>query len=260
VLIAAGDIAACDSQGDEATAALVAAREGTVAALGDTVYESGTPAEYASCYAPSWGRFKDRTRPAPGNHEYSTRNAVGYFGYFGAAAGPAGQGWYSYDLGEWHIVVLNSNCGVGCAAASPQGRWLRADLARHPARCTLAYWHHPRFSSGIHGSTPDMADLYGILYEAGADVVLAGHDHDYERFAPLDPNGAPDLERGIRSFVVGTGGDSFYPIFGQLPGSEVRYSSSFGVLVLTLEPTAYRWEFVTVPGSDFRDAGTGACH
>ncbi|MEY2476396.1 MAG: acid phosphatase type 7 [Actinomycetota bacterium] len=260
VLIAAGDIGACSSQGDEATAALVAAREGTVATLGDTAYEKGTAAEFASCYAPTWGQFKARTRPAPGNHDYSTRNAAGYFGYFGAAAGTAGEGWYSYDLGDWHIVVLNSNCGVGCGAGSRQGRWLRADLARHPATCTLAYWHHPRFSSGIHGSTPEMAELFGMLHEAGADLVLAGHDHDYERLAPLDPNGVPDPQRGIRSFVVGTGGHSFYPIFGRLPGSEVRYDESFGVLVLTLEPTAYRWEFVTTPGHDFRDAGTGACH
>jgi hypothetical protein len=261
VLIAAGDIGACDSRGDEATAALVAARQGTVATLGDNAYENGTPSEFARCYGPSWGRFKDRTRPAVGNHEYNTPGAAGYFSYFGAAAGTPGQGWYSYDLGDWHVIVLNSNCNhVGCGATSPQVRWLRADLAEHPARCTLAYWHHPRFSSGLHGSIDEVADLYEALYEGGADVVLAGHDHDYERFVPLDPDGRPDPRRGIRSFVVGTGGRSFYPFPLQRLGSEVRIGDSFGVLVLTLERSSYRWEFVPVPGRDAHDAGTGTCH
>ena len=261
VLIAAGDIAACDSQGDEATAELVAAREGTVATLGDNAYEKGTAAEFARCYDPSWGQFKDRTRPAVGNHEYGTPNAAGYHGYFGAAAGPPGQGWYSYELGAWHVVVLNSNCGhVGCGAGSPQDRWLQADLAAHPAQCTLAYWHHARFSSGLHGSTDAVDNLYRRLYEAGADVVLAGHDHDYERFAPLDPDGAPDPERGIRSFVVGTGGRSFYPFPLRRTGSEVRIGDSFAVLALTLEARSYAWELVPVPGRDARDTGRGTCH
>jgi hypothetical protein len=260
-LLAAGDIGACDSGGDEQTAALIDEREGTVAALGDTAYERGTAAEFARCYEPTWGRFKDRTRPAVGNHEYATLNASGYYAYFGAAAGRAGQGWYSYELGDWHVVVLNSNCeNVGCAAAGAQGRWLRSDLAAHPARCTLAYWHHPRFSSGIHGSEEPLAELFTMLYDAGVDVVLAAHDHDYERFAPLNAAGVPDPERGVRTFVVGTGGKSFYPIFGQLPGSEVRIDESFGILELTLGADAYQWEFVPVPGRDVHDAGTGTCH
>jgi hypothetical protein len=260
-VLAAGDIAACNSEGDEATAALVAERDGTVATLGDTAYESGTPAEFARCYAPSWGRFRDRTRPAPGNHDYETRGGAGYHGYFGAAAGTAGQGWYSYELGGWHVVVLNSNCdAVGCGPGSAQERWLRADLAAHPVRCTLAYWHHPRFSSGLHGSTDAVAPLYAALYEAGADVVLAGHDHDYERFVPLDPAGMPDPRRGIRTFVVGTGGRSFYPFPLRRTGSEAQIGESFGILVLTLAAGSYRWEFVPVPGRDVRDAGSGACH
>jgi hypothetical protein len=260
-LLAAGDIGDCNGSGDEATAALVAAREGTVATLGDTVYESGTASEFARCYAPSWGRFKDRTHPAPGNHDYATRRGAGYHGYFGAAAGTPGEGWYSYDVGPWHVVVLNSNCdAVGCAAGSAQQRWLQADLAAHPARCTLAYWHHPRFSSGLHGSTSEVAPLFQSLYDAGADVVLAGHDHDYERFVPLDPAGEPDPQRGIRSFVVGTGGRSHYPFPLQRLGSEVRIGDSFGILVLTLGSSSYRWEFVPVPGRDSHDAGTGTCH
>ncbi|MDQ1373903.1 MAG: hypothetical protein QOJ09_1241, partial [Actinomycetota bacterium] len=237
------------------------ARQGTVATLGDTVYETGTPAEFARCYAPAWGPFKDRTRPAPGNHDYATPHGAGYHAYFGAAAGTPGRGWYSYELGGWHVAVLNSNCGaVGCGAGSAQERWLRADLAAHPVRCTLAYWHHPRFSSGLHGSDVDVAPLYQALYDAGADVILAGHDHDYERFTPLDPKGVVDGARGIRTFVVGTGGRSHYPFPGALPGSEVRRGDTFGVLVLTLEASSYRWEFVPASGRDGADAGTGVCH
>jgi hypothetical protein len=260
-LIAAGDIGSCASDGDEATAALVAARAGTVATLGDTVYEKGTATEFAQCYAPVWGRFKDRTRPAPGNHDYATAGGAGYHAYFGAIAGTPGEGWYSYDLGDWHVIVLNSNCRlVGCDAASAQHRWLQHDLATHPTTCTLAYWHHPRFSSGLHGSTADVAPLFQALYDAGADVVLAGHDHDYERFAPLDPAGNADPARGIRTFVVGTGGRSHYPFPRALAGSEVRTGDTFGVLVLTLEPAGYRWQFVPVPGRDARDGGAGVCH
>jgi hypothetical protein len=261
-MLAAGDIGDCNSGGDEATAALIAARPGVaIATLGDTVYEKGTPSEFTRCYAPNWGRFRDRTRPAPGNHDYATKDGSGYYAYFGAAAGRAGEGWYSYELGAWHVVVLNSNCGsVPCATGGAQQRWLQHDLATHPARCTLAYWHHPRFSSGLHGSTVGMADLYRTLYDAGADLVLSGHDHDYERLAPLDPSGALDAARGIRSFVVGTGGRSHYPFPRQITGSEVRLGETFGVLALTLEPTAYRWQFVPVPGRDVTDTGRGVCH
>jgi acid phosphatase type 7 len=263
VLVAAGDIAACGSDGDEATAAVLDGfADATVATLGDNVYESGTAAEFARCYGPSWGRHTARTRPAPGNHDYATARASGYFGWFGAAAGDPAAGWYSYDLGSWHVVVLNSNCGaVGCGAGGAQERWLRADLAGSSAACTLAYWHHPRFSSGsTHGSTGEMAPLWNALHELGADVVLAGHEHHYERFAPLDAAGRVDPERGIRSFVVGTGGRSHYGFAAALPGSEVRHSGTYGVLALTLARGGYDWRFVPEAGRSFSDAGSGRCH
>jgi acid phosphatase type 7 len=260
-LIAAGDIASCRSRGDEATALLLDRLEGTIAALGDLAYEHGTDAEFRQCYAPSWGRHAWRTRPALGNHEYGIQGAAGYFRYFRGAVGRT-AGYYSYDLGSWHIVVLNSNCrpAGGCAAGSPQERWLRTDLAAHPTRCTLAYAHHPRFSSGFHGSDRTLVDLWRALYAAGADVVLAGHDHHYERFRPLTPTGRPDARRGLRQFVVGTGGRSLRPTLFPRRGSEVRHSSSYGVLVLDLRATGYSWRFVPAAGGRFRDAGSNRCH
>ena len=259
--VAAGDIASCSSPGDEATARLLDRVRGTILALGDTVYEHGTPREYARCYAPSWGRHRARTRPAVGNHEYGTAGASGYFGYFGARAGPR-RGHHSYSLGAWHMVVLNSNCAAagGCGIRSPQARWLAAALAAHRSRCTLAYMHHPRFSSGLHGSDETLTHLWRVLYAGGADVVLAGHDHHYERFAPQTPSGRRDRVRGIRQFVVGTGGRSLYPILRRLPNSEAAQTRTFGVLVLRLLPDGYRWRFVAVPGSTYRDSGSGRCN
>ncbi|MDQ2825792.1 MAG: metallophosphoesterase [Actinomycetota bacterium] len=262
-LLAAGDIASCSSNGDEATAALLDARpNATVATLGDNAYESGTATEFARCYDPTWGRQKARTHPALGNHEYGVAKAAGYFAAFGAAAGEAPLGWYSYDLGDWHVVVLNSNCEVvGCATGGTQERWLRDDLAAHPAMCTLAYWHHPRFSSGTtHGSSTAVLPLYTALYDMGADVILNGHEHNYERFAPLDPTGKPDDAKGIREFVVGTGGVSHYPFGPPLPGSEVRNDNTFGLLALTLRPGSYQWQFVPEAGKSFTDSGTANCH
>jgi hypothetical protein len=261
-LVAAGDIASCERDGDEQTAALVARIPGTVAVLGDSVYERGTPQEFASCYAPSWGRFRARTRPAVGNHEYGTPGAAGYFGYFGRRAAHPDRGWYAYRLGGWRIVVLNSNCSRvgGCGPGSAQLAWLRAELRTNRAACTLAYWHHPRFSSGLHGPDRTFAPFWTALSAAGADVVLSGHDHHYERFAPLTPGGRVDRRRGIRQFVVGTGGRSHYPTVRRVPGSEVRDWQTFGVLRLTLRPGAYDWQFVPVAGGRFTDAGTGRCH
>jgi acid phosphatase type 7 len=270
VLIATGDIADCAVPGDEVTAALVRRIDGTVATLGDHAYPSGSRQQFAECYDPSWGTVKDRTRPAPGNHDYETRGAQAYFDYFGGAAGDPGEGYYSYDLGAWHIIVLNSNCDAvgGCEARSRQGQWLRADLAAHAATCTLAYWHAPLFSSGKeHGGEEAMRPAWEMLYQAGADVVLAGHEHNYERFAPQDPNGQLDAQRGIRQFVVGTGGKSLYGFGRPLRTSEVRSAESFGVLVLTLRPSGYDWAFVAAGAgggnrADSRviDDGSGDCH
>lgn len=269
-LVAAGDIAECGAPHARETAALLKRLPGTVATLGDNAYEQGSRDEFANCYDPTWGEEKRRTKPAVGNHEYETRGARGYFGYFGDAAGSKQTGYYSYDLGSWHIIVLNSNCddAGGCEAASSQGRWLRADLDANPAICTLAYWHHPLFSSGkVHGGDVAMREFWTLLYDAGADIVLAGHEHNYERFAPQDPDGERDPRKGIREFVVGTGGASLY-LFGEpMPLSEARNANTFGVLALTLRPKRYDWEFMPVTGgargtmrTPFTDAGSGRCH
>ena len=261
VLIAAGDIASCSSSGDEATASILATLPGAIALLGDTVYDSGTASEFTNCYDPTWGARKADTRPAPGNHDYATANASGYYGYFGAAAGNPSLGYYSYEIGAWHVVALNSNCSSigGCGAGSAQETWLRADLAANPAACTLAYWHHPRFSSGSsHGNQAFMQPIWQALSDYGADIVLSGHEHNYERFGPQDADGAAD-PLGIREFVVGTGGRSHYAFGAAIANSEVRNSDTFGVLALTLHPTGYDWQFVPEAGKTFTDSGTGDC-
>ncbi len=262
VLVGAGDIASCASPGDEATANLLDGIAGTVYTLGDNAYDDGTAAEFAGCYGPTWGRHKARTRPAPGNHDYHTAGATGYFGYFGAAAGDPATGYYSYDLGAWHVVVLNSNCGAvgGCQAGSPQERWLRADLAAHPAACTLVYWHRPHFTSGRNDDNGDMAAAWDVAYAGNVDLILAGHEHVYERFAPQTPTGGADLARGIREFVVGTGGRSHYAITTVRPNSEAHDDNTYGVLKLTLHPSGYDWQFVPEAGKTFADTGSGACH
>jgi hypothetical protein len=259
ILLAAGDIAGCNWDADEATAQLVESQPGTVATLGDNAYGDGTAEQFAECYDPTWGRFKDRTKPAPGNHDYNTNGASGYYAYFGAAAGDPAKGYYSYALGAWHVIVLNSN--IDMSAGSPQEQWLRNDLAAHPAACTLAYWHHPRFSSGgSHGNDEDTAPLFQALYGAGAEIVLSGHEHDYERFAPQTPDAQPDPNFGIREFVVGTGGAQFYDFDPPQPNSEVRNNDTHGVLKLTLNPDGYTWEFLPVAGASFTDSGSGTCH
>lgn len=263
VLVGAGDIAKCGPTlpGAEATAKLLDTIPGTVFAAGDLAYDQGTATEFANCYAPTWGRHKARTRPAPGNHEYGTPGATGYYGYFGAAAGDPAKGYYSYNLGTWHIIVLNSQCTAvgGCEAGSPQEQWLRADLAAHPAACTLAYWHHSRFSSSTtHPSDPRFQPFWEALRAARADVVLTGHSHTYERFAPQDPAGRAD-PNGLRAFVVGTGGKGLTPFGTPEPNSVVRSHAAFGVLKLTLHPTSYDWQFVPVAGATFTDSGTATC-
>ena len=261
VVLAAGDIASCGSSGDEATGDLVASEPGSVLVLGDLAYESGTTQQFNDCYDPSWGPVKNRTYPSPGNHEYQTAGAAGYYNYFGAAAGDPRKGYYSFDLGSWHVVSLNSNCAQigGCGAGSPQEQWLRADLAANPNTCTLAYWHHPLYSSGLHGNHPSVRALWQALYDYNAELVLSGHDHHYERFRPQTANGASDPDRGIREFVVGTGGKSHYAIEAVQPNSEVRDSSTYGVLRLTLRTTGYDWRFLPVGGA-FSDSGSGGCH
>jgi hypothetical protein len=261
VLLAAGDIASCRSLGDEATASLLEGPPTTIAALGDLAYPVGSADDFAGCYDPSWGRFKANTRPAAGNHDYATPGAAAYFDYFGAAAGPRGAGYYSYDLGSWHVVVLNSNCRfVACSRGSPQETWLRNDLALHSAQCTLAYFHHPLFSSTVGTATPAVQPLWQALYDAGADLVLSGHAHNYQRFAPQSPSGAADPTRGIREFVVGTGGNSHRPVGPPIPNQEVTDDTTFGVLKLTLLETGYVWGFVPRSGGVFTDAGAATCH
>ena len=259
VLVGAGDIADCGSDGDEATAALLDALPGTVFTAGDNAYSNGSTTDYASCYDPSWGRHRARTRPAPGNHDYNTSGAAGYFAYFGDLAGPSGRGYYSYDLGDWHIVSLNSE--IDMSVGSAQETWLRADLAASTKQCTLAYWHKPRFSSGTkHGSDSETQPLWQALYDYDAEIAIAGHDHDYERFAPQTPLGTADPARGIREFVVGTGGSSHSGVGTPLPTSEVSNGTTFGVLQLTLGSGTYSWQFVPVAGATFTDAGSGTCH
>ena len=259
VLLAAGDIASCSSSGDAATATLLGAQAGTVATLGDNAYPDGTAADFANCYDPTWGRYKARTRPSPGNHDYHTSGASGYYNYFGTSAGPSGRGYYSFDLGTWHIVSLNSN--VSMSAGSAQEQWLRADLAASTLPCTLAYWHHPRFSSGTtHGNFSAAQPIWQALYDFHADVALAGHEHNYERFAPQTPTGAADPTGGIREFVVGTGGVGHYSGHSAIANSVVFDGSTFGVLKLTLNATSYTWQFIPIAGQSFTDSGSGTCH
>jgi hypothetical protein len=236
--------------------------------LGDDQYEQGALSQYLGSYDLSWGRFSGLTYPAIGNHEYGTPGAAGYFDYFNGAgvlngaAGERGKAYYSYDIGTWHLIALNSNCtqAGGCRAGSPQEIWLKADLAAHPAACTVAYWHHPRFSSGQHGDTALTEPLWQDLYDANADLVLVGHDHLYERFGPQTSTGVADPVRGLREFIVGTGGRSHYGFAAPKPNSEVRNSDTFGVLKLTLHPSSYDWRFVPEAGGTFTDSGSTACH
>ena len=263
ILVGAGDIAYCGNDNDEATAQLLDQIPGTVFTLGDNAYDSGTLNEYNNCYDPTWGRHKSRTTPVAGNHEYVGSQGDGYFAYFGDAAGDRTRGYYDYRLGAWHVIVLNSNCAAvgGCHAGSPQEQWLRGVLAQTQADCTVALVHHPRFSSSSnHGSVAAMQPFWQALYDFGADVVLSGHDHIYERFGLQTPAGSADTVFGLREFIVGTGGRSSYSFATTaLPNSDVR-ARPYGVLKMTLHDTSYDWEFVPVAGQTFTDRGTSSCH
>lgn len=256
VLIGAGDIGVCGSSGTGGTARLLDDRPGTVIAVGDLAYPNGTVEQFEKCYDPAWGRHKERTRPAPGNHEYYTAGAAPYFSYFGFPAGPPGLGYYRYRSGVWQVYSLNSNVADGL-----QLQWLKRELAGQPSTCSVAYFHHPLFSSGPHGLLPSMPPLrepWFELYDAGADVIISAHEHFYERFAPQTPDRQLDVQYGIRQFVVGTGGAPLTQPVRRAANSEVIIST-FGVLRLVLEPQSYRWEFISEGGAVL-DSGTGQCH
>jgi hypothetical protein len=257
----AGDIARCDNGWDEWTARSVDSQAGTVLALGDLAYPHGSATDFRDCYDQSWGRFRDRTRPVPGNHEYDTPGAQAYRDYFGARVSTDGKPWYAFDLGGWRLYALDSNCLIARSCdAEAQLDWLRGDLAAHADPCALAYWHHPRFSSGRHGDEPRVDPLWRAVADGGVDIVLSGHDHLYERFGTLDGGGQPS-EAGMRSFVVGTGGGALTGVRDIKPASEYREPSRFGVLTLDLREGSYAWRFVPAPATEgASDAGSGTCH
>jgi hypothetical protein len=256
-ILAAGDIGECGFGAHE-TGAMLGSMDGIILALGDLAYFQGTAANFRDCYDPAWGRFQDRTRPVPGNHEYESPGAFSYFDYFGDLAGPRGLGYYAFTAGSWRIIALNSGAGAGSmSASSAQVQWLRGELDNNRFACTLAFWHHPLFSSGPNGNQPDVRELWRVLSDAGVDVIINGHDHMYERFAPQDLDGKA-TPTGIRQFIAGTGGAHLYTPGAVKPNSE-RRGSAYGFLMMTLSDTSYQWEFKSV-GNTFSDAGTGTCH
>ena len=257
-LVGAGDIASCTVRADSKTAALVKSIPGTVFTVGDNVYPYGSAANYAKCYGPTWGAFKKRTRPVAGNHDYQ-HNPGAYFAYFGSRAGPSGLGYYAYDVGTWRVYALNSELDPSSTAFTQQYDWLNSDLAANPTQCVIAMWHRPQFSTGPHGDSTRMSLFFQLLYDSGADVVINGHDHMYERYAPIDPAGASDPTRGMREFVVGTGGAALYPFMTSSALVAVRNDTSHGVLKLTLSSGSYSWQFIPSTGT-FTDSGSAACH
>jgi acid phosphatase type 7 len=261
-LVGAGDIADCDERSDRKTARLVGKIPGTVFTLGDHAYPDGTRAQFRDCYDPTWGKYKKRTRPTAGNHDYRTAGAKPYFNYFRWRAGRP-RGYYSYDRGAWHIVALNSNCKEvgGCRKRSAQGRWLRRDLANHQASCTLAYFHHPLYASGRGEDSPQVKPFWHILYNHHADVILSGHAHRYERFARITPSGERSSARGIRQFIVGTGGaEREFQQGPDEPRVQAKKTGAPGVLKLELGSGFYRWKFVPVAGRNYTDSGRSRCH
>jgi hypothetical protein len=261
IFAGAGDIAWCNNGNAAGVARLLDTVGGTLFTLGDNVYMSGTAREFRDCYEPTWGRHKGRTRPTPGNHDYGTPGAAPYFEYFGTNAGTYGVGYYSFTMvrGAWHIISLNSEIATGLN--SPQGVWLQAELRASTSRCILAYWHKPLFSSGPNGNQPHMRDFWKLLYDHGADVILTGHDHLYERFGPQDADGRPDVRSGIRQFIVGTGGVPLYDFRPVTQPNSVRQIKQHGILKMTLASDSYQWEFLPVPSTalDF-DGGSEQCH
>jgi hypothetical protein len=258
VIAGAGDIAGCPATGAGQTAAVLdAVAPSQVFTVGDNAYPNGTAADF-TCFESTWGRFKPSMIPVPGNHEYNTPGAPGYYDYFGVLAGPRGLGYYAKDVGTWRVYALNTECtAVDCAA---EATWLANDLAANPRQCVVGIWHEPRFSSGPHGDASWVAPFYQALYNAGAEVVLNGHDHHYERFDPMDPNGTLDATRGLREFIVGTGGIGSTVLNAVHANSAARQTGTFGVLKLTLRAASYDWEFVPVAGRTFTDSGTASCH
>jgi alkaline phosphatase len=264
-VLIAGDIAmgTADS-GEELTAQLIEQRKGLVITAGDNAYESGTLAEFRVHYAPTWGRFLERTRATPGNHEYYTPGARGYFDYFGWRAGPERLGYYSLKVGDWRIYALDSEVcelDVGCGPGSPQYTWLKKTLAKPAARCSLAVYHTPLFSSGFHGNEPRVRPLYRLLYEAGVELIVNGHEHDYERLAPARPDGRIDSKKGVHQIIAGTGGAPLRPKGAREAAHSRLYSDdAWGVLELRLKQRSYTWTFLPVEGETFTDRGTRSCH
>jgi hypothetical protein len=262
-LVGAGDIAGCDFKQDRKTARLLGKIPGTVFTPGDHAYPEGTAAEFQNCYDSTWGKYKKRTRPSVGDQDYATSGAKPYFDYFGWRAGKPTRGYYSYDLGTWHIVALNSNCEEvgGCEWKSAQGQWLRRDLANHQARCTLAYFHHPLYASGSNYDSPKVKPFWHILYNHHAEVILSGHAHRYERFARITPSGERSSARGIRQFIVGTGGKLGGAQKGpDEPRVQAKKIGAPGVLKLDLGSGFYQWKFVPVAGRNYTDSGRDRCH
>lgn len=260
-VFAAGDISSCSNNADMATAKLIGSEPGRIIMLGDNAYPDGSAWQYANCFDPIWGVYKARIRPVPGNHEYHQKGAAPYFKYFGAAAGPAGKGYYSFDLGGWHMVALNSNCSEigGCGAGSPQWRWLYEDLKKNTKKCTAAYWHAPLFTAGNYSGKTAMRSFWQLLYIYGAEIVMSGHDHNYQRFSPQDPRGNSSPTRGIRQFVVGTGGATPYSVPRSIPNLDASNGSTYGILRLRLGRNGYTSEFLQLSGSSSTDIVEGTC-
>ncbi len=261
ILLGAGDISICGQTGDDDTARLLATETGEIFTLGDNSNEDGLLYQYQQCFAPSWGKFMDRLHPVPGNHDYQGNGGESYYEYFAERAGPAGKGYYSFDLGAWHIVALNSNCDyVSCREDSAQVKWLREDLAAHPTQCTLAYWHDPMSGSAISDIYYGVLPFWQALYDYNAEIILNGDHHIFEVYAPQNPNLKPDPEHGLTQFIVGTGGASHYPFVGIKPNSLIHDNTTYGILKFKLFSDRYEWEFIPTQPDGFTASGEGVCH